>query len=87
MTAKTYRSENKREIRPGNGVARVKVLRGFLQSRSQSVNGFGRKWRFVVWVEGKATTVEIQVGKDRYSGMILTLGILRCAQNDGKDLS
>jgi hypothetical protein len=66
----------------GCGEKRISPLR-----RSQSVNGFGRKWRFVVWVEGKATTVEIQVGKDRYSGMILTLGILRCAQNDGKDLS
>jgi hypothetical protein len=46
------------------------------------------KWRFFVWVkrEQTTTTVEIQAGKAGRRWMVVTLGILPCAQNDGKDL-
>jgi hypothetical protein len=34
----------------------------------------------------KATTVEILVEKSRVLGPVETLGILRCAQDDGRNL-
>jgi hypothetical protein len=66
---------------------------GFLDCAAhRDVSGFGRNDDS--WSGCEEKTAEIQAGKDRSSrnggrngGMIVTLGIVRCAQNDGKDLS
>ena len=53
----------------------------------QTVTSFGRNDGCLFGVGRQATaTVEIQAGRDRTRRMVVTLGILRCAQNDGKDL-
>jgi hypothetical protein len=38
-------------------------------------------------VEGEATTLRFRLERIGIRGLIVTLGILRCAQNDGKDSS
>ena len=49
----------------------------------KSVSSFGRNDGCWIWVEERATMVEIQVEKDWVRGMVVTFGIFRSGQNDG----